>query len=190
MKDSAWRTSGFTLIESVIVIVVMGLAMITIINFLVPQISRSADPHYQVRAAALGQSVMTQILARGFDHHSDFQGGAVRCSSVDAGAEVCSAIGASSRSLGIDSDRGETADNPQSYDDVDDFIGCWTPGGSQGCNNLDDLISDSASSYRNFRLDIDVSYPDSSDASLKQVSLTISASNQSAIRLIGYRGNY
>ncbi|NVD07581.1 prepilin-type N-terminal cleavage/methylation domain-containing protein [Vibrio sp. JPW-9-11-11] len=184
------RKSGFTLIESVIVIVVMGLAMLTIINFLVPQISRSADPHYQVRAAALGQSVMTQVLARGFDHHSDFQGGAVRCSSVDVGAIDCSAFDTSSRSLGLDSDRGETAENPQSYDDVDDFIGCWVPGGSEICSDLDDLISDGSSSYRNFRLDIDVSYPDASDASLKQVSLIISASNQSPIRLIGYRGNY
>lgn len=183
-------SSGFTLIESVIVIIVMGLAMLTIANFLVPQIARSGDPHYQTRAAALGQSVMTQILARSFDHHSDFQGGLVRCSSSDTGATDCSAFNGNSRSLGIDSDRGETDDNPNRYDDVDDFIGCWTPSATAGCNDLNSLIGDSNGTYRNFRLDITVAYANASDASLKRISLTLSASNQTPISFIGYRGNY
>ncbi|UPQ88300.1 type IV pilus modification PilV family protein [Vibrio sinaloensis] len=190
MKSKRSISCGFTLIESVIVIVIMGLAMITIVNFLAPQIARSADPHYQTRVAALGQSVMTQILARGFDHHSDFQGGRVRCSSLDLGSTQCSGFGSSSRVLGIDSDRGETVANPLQYDDVDDFIGCWTPGATNGCRDLNALLADGGSSYANFRLDIAVQYANGAGATLKQVTLTIAASNQPAIRLVGYRGNY
>ena len=75
------QARGFTLIESIVVIVVMGIAMLTITSFLVPQVSRSADPHYQTRAAALGQSVMTLILARKFDQFTGNLGGFPLCSS-------------------------------------------------------------------------------------------------------------
>ncbi|MEH0688594.1 type II secretion system protein [Vibrio cholerae] len=184
---------GFTLIESVIVIVVMGLAMVTIVSFLSPQIARSGDPHYDTRAAALGQSVMTQILARGFDHHSDNQGGLVRCSSsVNVGSKVCSGlVGSETPNLGLDI--GETDDEPGLYDDVDDFIGCWVPngpGGENQCRNLNDLINDDSGSYKNFRLDVAVDYAQPNDASLKKLELTISASNHQPITLIGFRGNY
>lgn len=83
------RSRGFTLIESIVVIIVLGIAMVTITSFLAPQVASSADPQYQNRSVALGQSLMNQILARGFDEHSDFDGGLVRCG--DAGATACSA---------------------------------------------------------------------------------------------------
>ncbi|MDN3684191.1 type II secretion system protein [Vibrio sinaloensis] len=97
------KVGGFTLVESIIVIVVMGFAMITISQFLVPQITRSANPHYQTRAAALGQSVMSTILARGFDQYSDFTGGSLRCGEGAAAAtnhQFCSGTDVSVNPLG------------------------------------------------------------------------------------------
>ncbi len=73
------RQQGFTLIESIVAMVIIAIAMVTLISFLYPQIERSATPHYQTRAAHLGQSLLSQILARGFDHNSDFDGGKKRC---------------------------------------------------------------------------------------------------------------
>lgn len=73
------KSSGMTLIEMIIAIVLMGIAMVAFTSFLVPQIRDSAIPHYQTRAAALGQGFMSQILSRGFDQWSDFDGGTVRC---------------------------------------------------------------------------------------------------------------
>lgn len=174
------KSRGFTLIESVIVIVVMGIAMLTIISFLVPEISRSADPHYQTRGAALGQSVMTQILARKFDENSGDQGGVPRCSSTDAGFQDCTAQG----SFGIDS--GESNDAPANYNDVDDFHGCWEPLATNGCRDLNLLVG--SNSYVNFRLDVAVSY--SVVNRFKQIQLTVSATNQTPIVLSAYRGNY
>lgn len=52
------KSSGMTLIEMIIAIVLMGIAMVAFTSFLVPQIRDSAIPHYQTRAAALGQGFM------------------------------------------------------------------------------------------------------------------------------------
>lgn len=177
------RIKGFTLIESVIVIVVMGIAMLTITSFLVPQITRSADPHYQTRAAALGQSAMSMILARGFDQQSDFVGGAIRCSSSDNGSIDCTGTAGSAIALGPDT--GEAVPN---YNDVDDYIGCWEPNGTNSCQDLNLLIGDTATTYHNFRLDIDVVYQNA--PSLKQITMTVSASNQQPLTFVALRGNY
>lgn len=180
------RNLGFTLIESIIVIVVMGLAMVTITSFLVPQITRSADPYYQTRAAALGQSVMSSILARGFDQNSDFTGGFTRCDEVIVGQPVVSCT--AEDDFGAEEDEGVDAGaiRPQLYNDVDDFIGCWEQQPANGCRDLDLLLGDS--SYRNFRLDIDVTYADGT--SLKRINLVISAADQTPVTLDAYRGNY
>ncbi|WP_047047431.1 type IV pilus modification PilV family protein [Vibrio mexicanus] len=184
------RTRGFTLIESVIVIIVMGIAMITMSSLLSPQLARSGDPHYQTRAAALGQSLMTQILARSFDEESDQNGGAIRCSSSDLGQEPCSEATGSTRVLGSD------GEDPEDYDDVDDYIGCWEPEGINGCGDLNRLLSGTdtpgATTYKNFRVEIDVVYNniDYPDWSMKRVDMTIQASNQPELNFSGYRGNY
>ncbi|WP_117236129.1 type IV pilus modification PilV family protein [Vibrio maerlii] len=170
------RGKGFTLIESIIVIVVMGLAMVTITSFLVPQVSRSADPHYQARASALGQSVMSLILARSFDENSDRSGGELRCGEVTA--EPCSTT------LG---DNGEAS--VDLYNDVDDYKGCWEPNSANNCKDLNALVGEAGTTtYRNFRLDIDVTYETVDQ--LKRIDLTVSASNQTPINLSAYRGNY
>ncbi|WP_372121272.1 prepilin-type N-terminal cleavage/methylation domain-containing protein [Vibrio sp. 10N.261.46.E11] len=172
------KQRGFTLIESVIVIVVMGLAMMTIINFLAPQISRSGDPHYQTRSAALGQSVMSIILARGFDQNSDFDGGELRCGE-----------GASGTNCTAEAIFGPEETDIALYNDVDDYDGCWEPGAANGCQDLNLLLGENgATTYSNYRLDIDVTYQ--TVDRLKRINLRITALNQPPIVLDAYRGNY
>ncbi|RJX70686.1 prepilin-type N-terminal cleavage/methylation domain-containing protein [Vibrio sinensis] len=178
------RLRGFTLIESVIVIVVMGLAMITIMRFLAPQIARSADPHYQTRAVALGQSIMGQILSKGFDQVQDPFGGNQRCS--EAPLSVCTPEDGETAKFGPDA--GETT--PSKYNDVDDFKGCWVVGGTGSpCKDLSLLLEDqNKESYVNFRIDVAVTYQQVNV--LKRIDLLIEAANQAPIELTAYRGNY
>ncbi|WP_026024216.1 type IV pilus modification PilV family protein, partial [Enterovibrio norvegicus] len=61
---------GYTLVELVIGIVVFGVAMVLISTTLFPMFAKSANPHFEARAAALGQAVMNQVLARQFDRNS------------------------------------------------------------------------------------------------------------------------
>ena len=173
------KTHGFTLVECIIVMVIMALAMITMSKFLVPQVTRSSNPHYQTRAAALGQSVMATILARGFDHNSDFKGGEVRCGEVALGGADCSLV--------LGSEEAEVS----LYNDVDDYIGCWIPDGAlatNGCKDLNALVGDSDTTYHNFRLDIEVTQPRINQ--VKHIVLTISAPNQTPIVLHADKGNY
>lgn len=180
---------GFTLIESVVVMVVMAIAMVTITSFLAPQFSRSADLNYQSRAVALGHGLMTQILARSFDENSTQLGGLVRCSSIDAGAKTCSGLAGSELLLGKDG-----TEIPPNFNDVDDFIGCWTASVvTTGCpNNLYDLISSGANSaYHNFEVNIAVAYfSNSPNKMLKQIIIKIEAGQQAPLEFIAYRGNY
>lgn len=187
------RSRGFTLIESIVVIIVLGIAMVTITSFLAPQVASSADPQYQNRSVALGQSLMNQILALGFDEHSDFEGGLVRCG--DAGEASCS----------VPSELGTYGSEatPAAFNDVDDYIGCWYTASTQSAcqstptyelaNILDENI---AGSYANFRVEISVFYDqnmdgvdDSAVGTLKRVELNIFGGNHQ-YTLVAYKGNY
>ncbi|EHK9181329.1 type IV pilus modification PilV family protein [Vibrio parahaemolyticus] len=192
------KSSGMTLIEMIIAIVLMGIAMVAFTSFLVPQIRDSAIPHYQTRAAALGQGFMSQILSRGFDENSDFDGGLVRCGETVLGGTDCST------SLGADS--GES--NLTSFNDVDDYIGCWyTKSTKAKCNSsplyeLSNVLGTSMENdYKNFRVEVKVQYVESDGTGVnnpsleditayKRVTMTIYAGQTQPLTLSAIRGNY
>ncbi|HHX8536123.1 TPA: type IV pilus modification PilV family protein [Vibrio alginolyticus] len=197
------KSSGMTLIEMIIAIVLMGIAMVAFTSFLVPQIRDSAIPHYQTRAAALGQGFMSQILSRGFDQWSDFDGGTVRCGEPKDSPHLDNPLNLCSSTLGVDTDYGEDASNPSSFNDVDDYIGCWSTsttasqcdGISRG--NISDVLgADSTEQYKNFRLEVSVAYDDLTDKApdeiteYKKVTLRIFAGNTQPLTLTAIKGNY
>ncbi|MHA2717523.1 type IV pilus modification PilV family protein [Vibrio owensii] len=181
------KLRGMTLIEMIIAIVLMGIAMVMFSTALIPQIKDASTSHYQSRAIALGHSMMSQILARNFDHYYDDNGGMLRCG--ENGADVCSPPG-----------RDDKETSPSAFNDVDDYIGCWytestqnsCPSGSEKYQ-LSDVVGSSAdSSYINFRVEVAVETTEleGSVPKMKQVKLDIFAGSALAISLVGYRGNY
>lgn len=184
---------GFTLIESIIAIVILGLAMLTLSSFLYPQIAQSAKPFYEVRASALANSLMTEVLARNFDEQSDHNGGLVRCG--EQKAPSCTAQNQ------FGPDNGEP---PEMFNDVDDYIGCWyTTGESQSSCRVDEVgkLSDIfgkeiADDYRGFRAEISVVYdsdPRLSNMSndlFKKITVVITASQYGDFKFVAHRGNY
>ncbi|EGQ7946505.1 type II secretion system protein [Vibrio parahaemolyticus] len=197
------KSSGMTLIEMIIAIVLMGIAMVAFTSFLVPQIRDSAIPHYQTRAAALGQGFMSQILSRGFDQWSDFDGGTVRCGEPKDSPHPDNPLNLCSSTLGVDTDYGEDASNPSSFNDVDDYIGCWsTSTTASQCDgfprgNISDVLgADSTEQYKNFRLEVSVAYDDLTDKApdeiteYKKVTLRIFAGNTQPLTLTAIKGNY
>ncbi|HCG7304183.1 prepilin-type N-terminal cleavage/methylation domain-containing protein [Vibrio parahaemolyticus] len=197
------KSSGMTLIEMIIAIVLMGIAMVAFTSFLVPQIRDSAIPHYQTRAAALGQGFMSQILSRGFDQWSDFDGGTVRCGEPKDSPHPDNPLNLCSSTLGVDTDYGEDASNPSSFNDVDDYIGCWSTSTTAfQCDgiprgNISDVLGvDSTEQYKNFRLEVSVAYDDLTDKApdeiteYKKVTLRIFAGNTQPLTLTAIKGNY
>lgn len=191
------KSSGMTLIEMIIAIVLMGIAMVAFTSFLVPQIRDSAIPHYQTRAAALGQGFMSQILARGFDENSDFDGGTVRCGENGVSCTDVNKLGADTK---LD---GSLETKPIDFNDIDDYIGCWSASttasqcdGSPRGNISDVLGADSTEQYKNFRLEVSVAYDDLTDKApdeitdYKKVTLRIFAGNTQPLTLTAIKGNY
>ena len=89
-SNSPLRQSGFTLIEGIITIVILGIAMVTLTSFLFPQVERSAAPYYQARAAAIGNAFLNEILSRNFDENSDpFGDSVVRCGETAEEETAC-----------------------------------------------------------------------------------------------------
>ncbi|UFN69274.1 type II secretion system GspH family protein [Vibrio alginolyticus] len=191
------KSSGMTLIEMIIAIFLMGIAMVAFTSFLVPQIRDSAIPHYQTRAAALGQGFMSQILARGFDENSDFDGGTIRCGENGVSCTDVNKLGADKK---LDVSLETT---PSDFNDVDDYIGCWsTSTTASQCDgiprgNISDVLgADSTEQYKNFRLEVSVAYDDLTDKApdeiteYKKVTLRIFAGNTQPLTLTAIKGNY
>lgn len=186
---------GFTLIESIVGIVILGFALSVLVSGVFTSSTKSHQATYQAQAAALGHSIMTDILSRQFDEHSDPNGGQYRCGEIISGFIIpdCTLID----DLGVDGS-GET--NAIAFNDVDDFIGCW--GDSDTCAvanpsyDLSQLIDqDSAAEYKNFIVEINVAYADvdnsgATPTQYKKIDIILYASSHAKYTFSAYRGNY
>ncbi len=192
MSKATNHQKGFTLIESIIGIIILGFALLILVTGVFSSASKSHQATYQSQAAALGHSVMTDILSRQFDEQSDPNGGQYRC------GEIISNIVISDCSTNLGSDTGETS--ADTFNDVDDFMGCW--GDAVQCTSgltnypLNQLIDpSSADEYKNFTVEITVAYADvdgSGDAitPYKKIEITLFAGNHAQYTFSAYRGNY
>lgn len=83
---------GFTLVEMIIVIVVLGVALVGVTTSLYPRSKQSAEQVLSVKAAELGRAVLDEVLGRAFDQHSGPNGGLPECVITEtAGRTLCSA---------------------------------------------------------------------------------------------------
>lgn len=171
-----WKShsSGFSLIELVIFIVVLSVGLVGIITAINQTVTHSADPMIQIRAVELGQSYLDEILPRRFDENSA-EGGTPRCGSSDTGSIACSAT------LGPE---GETRAD---YDDVDDYDGIDE---SPPKNALGAVRSD----YGNYRVTVSVSHAGgeigltANDAKL--IAVTVYTPDNTTFEFSAYRANF
>lgn len=200
------KQQGFTLIESVVAIIVLGISMSVLTTVLYPQIENSASSHYQVRASALASSMMSEILSRGFDENSDFNGGVFRCDEDDY-VDTSVPIPYPKIMCTEESSFGNDGQLPESFNDVDDYIGCWYTNTTQSActitqaGSLSDVLGvDITNAYPNFRVEVSVSYdsnsslltaqPAGKNRIFKKIELTVFPGKYSEQKFVAYRGNY
>ncbi|MEH6385601.1 MAG: type II secretion system protein [Colwellia sp.] len=99
---------GFTLVETIVGIVVLSVVFTIFTSFIYPLSNQSAEQVHQIRASELGQSMINEILGRAFDEYSGKSGGLKRCG--ETGYTACSSV--------IGPEPGESR---ESFDDVDDY---------------------------------------------------------------------
>jgi len=69
---------GFTLIELVIGMLVIGIAIVMLTSMLFPQADRAASNLHRVRSAELAHSVMNEIWGKRYDQNTNANGGTRR----------------------------------------------------------------------------------------------------------------
>lgn len=110
-KETRQHTQGFTLIEIVITIVILGAVAGILVPFLTA-ITHSPDPVIRERAIALGQAMMDEIMAKRWDEITPMGGGPLRTNESARSATWSTPVA----TLGADA-----GENRTTYDDVDDY---------------------------------------------------------------------
>ena len=187
---------GFTLIESIVAMVVMGIAMTILFSIFFPRVEDSGRPQYIVRASALGQSVMNTILARSFDQNSDPSGGVIRCDDTTTNPDL---EDNAPKCLGSNAGSDSSESIANDFNDVDDYIGCWQQTNEpNSCEPLSDLINNS-DKYPNFKVEVSVVEANTPELTtnqppnthiMKKITVTVSAQRYESFKLVAYRGNY
>lgn len=113
-SGSYLRHKGFTLIETIVGMVVLAISFSVLTTLIYPVAQQSADQLHQVKAAELAQSVLNEIQNKAFDENSDMAGGRVRCGETDA--DDCSTDMGPDTISGVEETRAI-------FNDVDDYDG-------------------------------------------------------------------
>lgn len=180
------NTSGFTLIELIVGMLVFAIALSFFSSLILPQITRSVEPIFQVRATELAQSLINEISGKAFDEQSSRNGSHVRCG--EPGVAVCTEPG----SLGFEG--GESRD---SFNDVDDYHDLYEVSAgilsAVGAN----ITMDSNSLYQGFSARVRVVYdqdmngqPDNVTGNSKLITVIITTPNDEALAFATYRSNF
>lgn len=143
---------GFTLVELVIGIVVMGIAVAGITSILFSFAVSSANPVFEVKSSLLAERVFREILAQEYDQNSDHHGGVCRCGEtvVSGGERLCD-IGSCTAESGYGPDTPEerAAQYSSVFNDIDDYdtsrlcavktgsVACQMYASPDFCNGLD-----------------------------------------------------
>ncbi|WP_419571244.1 type IV pilus modification PilV family protein [Rheinheimera sp.] len=174
---------GFTLLEIIIGIVVLGISLVVITGALGPLFKQSTDPWHQVRAAELGHSLLNEIMARSFDQNSDRASGVFRCGENNTSCTACNLLGPES---------GETR---TSFNDVDDFNGLSLTDsdivGSSGASGQQNSL---VNLYKGYSAAVTISCAGTelglANDQLKKVRVTVTTPAGMAIAFSAYRGNW
>lgn len=169
---------GFTLIETIIGIVVLAISLSVLTSVIFPIAEQSADQLHQIKAAELAQSMLNEIQNKAFDQNSDMAGGRIRCG--ESGVLCSSGTGA------------EIGETRATYNDVDDYNGLTYNAGeienSQG--ELLDLYTGYAMSISVCN-DADYNGSCSGDASTaKLITVTITTPTDFSLHFSTYRANF
>lgn len=182
---STGRAKGFTLVELIIGIVTLAIALTALTALVFPQARQSVQPIQQMRAAQLGQSLMSEVLSRAFDQQS-IEAGVLRCDEPEAPA--CTPVA----ELGPEA--GEARDR---YNDVDDYDGLLLEGAA-----LEDALGQAIEPYfRSFSAQISIYYDATLDgtantstpqqtALYKRIEITVNTPDGQPVVFSAYRGNY
>ncbi|MCX7147084.1 MAG: prepilin-type N-terminal cleavage/methylation domain-containing protein [Sulfuritalea sp.] len=162
MSVRYFRQSGATLIELIVFIVIVSVALVGVLSVLNLTVKSSADPVQPKQALAIAEGMLEEVLLKGYCDPDTVD--LITTAPIPAcGAKATEAT----RAL---------------YDDVDDYDGFHLA-------NATTVIGSYAAT--GYAVDVSVAAPAMVNGQLvKEVRVTVTPPNGSAIVLYGYRANY
>ena len=145
--------SGITLVELVVTIVVLGIALVALSGVLGGGASRSSDITIQIRATALAQAYLDEVLGKRYDEKTRNRG-IPPCRASAPFARQCTAEASFGFNYGAPVETGENSRSR--LDDVDDYHG-MDEGDGQTLP-LQDAQGNTRTGYDNFRVRVAVRY--------------------------------
>lgn len=157
MRINHKHTSGISIVELIIFILVMGIAFTGVMSVFVNTQRYGADPMIKIKTIELAQSLMEEILLKSYDERTPVGGGCVdNMASTRCGPAANIPDAAAPTNANLGSDPGETR---RLFDDVDDYHNiayCGTGGIANAactdpCNDLiDEQENNIAAEYPGF----------------------------------------
>lgn len=165
------KMQGFTLMELVVGMLVMGIAITMMTSMLFPQADRAAKTLHRVRSAELAHGILNEIWGKRFDQFTNANGGVPACGSPLG--MTCTAETA------FGPDGGETREQ---FNDVDDYHGL-----SETKLMLNSTQS-YAAFYPNYRLEVIVGL--GTVANTKLITVKVTTPDGEVITYQAVRSNY
>lgn len=170
-----YKSNGFTLIEMIVLILVLGLALTGVTLMINRTVQQSPEALVQTRAMELAQSYLDEILHKRYDENTG-QGGVPRCDSTDTNTKACS------NTLGAE---GESRNQ---FDDVDDY---------NGVNDQPPLSATGSTftNYDSYRVQVSVNYAGSelglgNNRRAKRITVSVTTPLGNVIPVSAYRVNF
>jgi MSHA pilin protein MshD len=164
---------GFTLMELVVGMLVMGIAITMMTSMLFPQADRAAKTLHRVRSAELAHGILNEIWGKRYDQFTNANGGVPACNSPLGIA--CSTIMGPETIAGIKEVRND-------FNDVDDYNGLLHT----------DLMLNSTQSYAafypNYQLRVTVAL--GTAANTKLITVHVTTPDGETITYQAVRSNY
>lgn len=154
------RQQGFTLIELIIFIVIVGVGVAGVLSVFTSSVKNSADPMVRKQAMSVAESLLEEILLKEF---KDPNGGT-------NGVSSCALATGSNRTL---------------WDDVCDY-NTYT---SSGVTDVQGNAVSALSGYKVLPA-VAVTTVAIGGVNLKRVAVSVTDTQNNVISVVGYRGNY
>lgn len=170
------RQRGFSLIETILVIVLLGVAVAGIAAMFLNNVAKSHEPYLRQRALAVATAFMDEILRKRWDDNTPLGGGC-----VNTGTALCSTGPAPA---GMGTEEAQRAD----WDDIDDYnaIGNQSP--------PQDSSGAAMPGYEGFVVSVSVTQPGDWNgipaADVKRIEVQVTSNNGETIALSAYRVNF
>ena len=170
------RQGGFTLIEVVVAIVVVGVAVAGLASLFVSSAGHSHEPYLRERALAVANAFMDEILNKRWDENTPLGGGC-----VNTGSAAC-ASGPAPAGIGTE----ETT--RAAYDDIDDYNAIVNQTPPQ------DADANAMPGYDGYSVSVNVTQPGAwngvAGVDVKRIVVSVTASAGETVSLTAYRLNF